>query len=476
MHQLHHQQLNPFATPAGLQKQYSTTQVLNAHARHSSSGSDRFSAGGAYNAAAESLAAATAALLMGGSDAAAAAAALLEGRKDTDGGTAAPAYQCSTEPPSGPLRIAVASLVPAAGPGTVAAADEDRVVVMLTNSSSSSSSNGGLQTFQTLAACSSVISVPDVTAYGTAAAAAESCNGSSQSMVSEKAEVLLEGTRSVPFELVLSPRSKFLIANTCSRSSSGGGASAPMCIDVASPLGQHLLQLLLETGRMSDGGSQSGIVPTTALTLSRTQWQWLQQQYQEQEQQQEQQQMMHPCPSDTAAAAAAAEPALGIPMVHSSCTVDAVTQLLSGAAAGDSRRASSGNGFTTSAAAVAAVAAACEVSACTPVWSTPKGSRDSLNDSQQQQQQQLVVTAFPSSSGGSSSNSDSGCQTAAAGTPAWQPDIRPSPQQQQQQQADEGDLAAELAALLQSAGSMSPEEKAGAVARTFAKTISRLNM
>jgi hypothetical protein len=119
------------------------------------------------------------------------------------------------------------------------------------------------------------------------------------------------------------------------------------------------------------------------------------------------------------------------------------------------------------------------VSACTPVWSTPKGSRDSLNDSQQQQQQ-LVVTAFPSSSGGSSSNSDSGCQTAAAGTPAWQPDICPSPQQQQQQQqqqqADEGDLAAELAALLQSAGSMSPEEKAGAVARTFAKTISRLNM
>jgi hypothetical protein len=91
-----------------------------------------------------------------------------------------------------------------------------------------------------------------------------------------------------------------------------------------------------------------------------------------------------------------------------------------------------------------------------------------------------VVTAFSRSSGGSSSSSsDSGCQGAAAGTPSWQPEagsVSQQQQQQQQQQADEGDLAAELAALLQSAGSMSPEEKAGAVARTFAKTISRLNM
>jgi hypothetical protein len=56
----------------------------------------------------------------------------------------------------------------------------------------------------------------------------------------------------------------------------------------------------------------------------------------------------------------------------------------------------------------------------------------------------------------------------------------PSPQQQQQGAEGDadgcGDLAAELAALLKSAGSMSPEEKADRLARTFSKTISRLNM
>jgi hypothetical protein len=500
---MHHQQKhNPFTTPAGLPKQYSTAQVLNARVRHTSSsggsGVGRSSIGGVYDAAADSLAAATAALLQGpaarrGSD------GNHQGQQQQQQQQQHASVTVSAATASMPPCLDLGSLALTASPAGCGAAAGSQVVVLLTNGSS----NGAYP----LAACSSVISVPDASGYGTAVAAADSCNGSSclQALVTEKVEGLLEGTRSVPFELVLSPRSKFLIASTAPRGSSAGGgdgstsaaaaaAAQPMAIDVASPLGQHLLQLLMETGRVSENGTQgaSGI-PTTALTLSLAQWQWLQQQYQQQQQREgeEEQGAMQvrtsppPQPPQPAAAAvpeapvaaacaATAEMAFGLPSIQSSSVVDAVAQLLSGSDCSTSESA-----FTTPAAAVAAVAAACEAAVPAALAAASGGSSAAASPgrarpessgpaSPEQQQQQLVVTAFArSSDGGRDSSNASGSAD----------DSQASPQQQQQQQAaDGGDLAAELAALLQSAGSMSPEEKADAVARTFAKTISRLNM
>ena len=447
------QQQSPFTAPAGtLAKQYSTAQLLNARARHSS-------AGGGYPVSAHAF----------------------EEQQQQQAGSAV---------------------------ATLAGHAESQVVVLLTSegaditsqdAQSSASANGAL------AACSSVISVPDAATGAAAAAAAESCNGCPRAMVTQKVEVLLEGTRSVPFELVLSPRSKGLLALTYGRGrSTSGGSPGPTCVDIATPLGQHLMQLL-SSGRASQGeGGAAGKGPL-AVTLSVAQWQQLQQQHEQQQQ---------------VATAVPLSP-VGVPVLSGgSPAVDAVAQLLSSPAdrhsssGGSIRSNNSSTGGAPSRAPTAAIATGgsaasaasvngpsmqpgsnerlimqllrpCAASpfllrsnAGTPVWGTPSSSRVGLSTLQQQQQ---LASAPISSNPCDSTTSCAASGPAAAAGAAVVSDTAASaagtPQQQLQQQSDEAvDLAAELVVLLQSAGSMSPEEKADRVARTFAKTISRLNM
>jgi hypothetical protein len=81
---------------------------------------------------------------------------------------------------------------------------------------------------------SSVVSLPDCTAAGGGRGASESCNGGIQQQSAAKVEGMLEQTRSVPFELVLSPR---------------GSTAGNMCIDARSALGQQLLAMLASGGQ-----------------------------------------------------------------------------------------------------------------------------------------------------------------------------------------------------------------------------------
>jgi hypothetical protein len=271
-------------------------------------------------------------------------------------------------------------------------------------------------------------------------------------------------------------------------------------VDIATPLGQHLMQLL-SSGRTSEGeGGAAGKGPL-AVMLSVAQWQQLQQQHEQQQQQ--------------VATAVPLSP-VGVPVLSGgSPAVDAVAQLLSSPA---DRHSSSGCSIrsnnssaggapshaptaTTTGASTASAASVNEPSmqpgsnerlimqllrpcaaspflfrsnAGTPVWGTPSSSRVGLSTLQQQQQlASAPISSNPCDSTTSYPASDPAATTAIADTAA---SAAGTPQQQQQQSDEAVDLAAELVSLLQSAGSMSPEEKADRVARTFAKTISRLNM
>jgi hypothetical protein len=335
---------------------------------------------------------------------------------------------------------------------------QGQILVMLTNDSPATdtcttSSNG--QNCQGLAACSSVISVPDASA-GAAAVGGESCNGTGcvHALVTQKVEVLLEGTQSVPFELILSPRSKFLLASNPPGSSCTPAAPAgPTTVDMDSPLGQHLLQLL-KAGQVAGGAQGEGATPAV-ITLTTSQWQELQQQQQR--------------GGLVPAAAAAAAPVVDAAVPSSCPAVASVAKALEGSAddACDMPQLLGGTSGS-------------------PAWGKPTSCCHPMATAQQQLQQQQhspaeqeapnTGTSRDTTSPMSSTSPDRAEATALAAAAGDS-----SPQQQQQQEADGdadgcGDLAAELAALLKSAGSMSPEEKADRLARTFSKTISRLNM
>jgi len=505
-----HSQLHPFATMGSLLSQYSNAQLLNARMQHSltGDGSGLSINGGPHGLIGDPLPKAT------GDEA------------------------CSSS--SG----AVAAVAVQPGPGL-----SDKHVLLLVKDPAASSTRESIQgvgqgeSSQALAACSSILSLPDAAA-GAAAVARDSCNGCPQAQTVEKVEVLLEGTRSVPFELVLSPRSKYLIAS----STAGGCGTGPTSIDVNSPLGQHLLQLVL-AGRLSEGASGQGAAQPFSLSL--TQWQQLQQQQERQAVQ---------CAAEPAVVMATpAGPSVGVPVGHSSsAAVDAVTQVLAGpgcspevpsasagAAAGAAPCCSSPSGAQAAPAAApapvqlgasgqlvlsllrpsAASPRLADSNAGTPVWGSPSSSRHQLATPQQQQQVPAAAAAAAAASSSAATGSFGSFVVAPTASPGQDLD-RPSlsatgavaaalgaasPHQQQQQQPQQqqpqqqqlvlspspfqqqerqslprqqqpvsdggaGDLAAELVALLQSAGSMSPEEKADRVARTFAKTISRLNM